>query len=132
MPVSVLLWLLTLLPGQASLTGTWALERVKSDFGKADAPSQFVVQVEQTGSHLAATIFTADADGQQVSYRECRIEPQPTGAVTCLLPDGVDETWQVTAKDELTITRVITKKSQSVRQRLVLARATLLEYAYAR
>ena len=129
---AAVLWLLTLLPGPASLTGTWALERVKSDFGKADAPSQFVLQAEQTGNHLAATMFIADAGGKRVNYQECRIEPQPTGALTCLLPDGVDETWQVTAADELTITRVITTESQPVRQRLVLVRATLLEYAHAR
>ena len=128
---AVLLWL-TLLPGQASLTGTWALQRVKSDFGSVAAPKEFVLHIEQTGNHLAATIFTADANGQRVSYRECRIEPQPTGALTCLLPDGLDEAWQVTAEDELTITRLITARSQPVRQRLVLARATRLEYSHAR
>lgn len=129
---AAVLCLITLLPGPANLTGTWALDRMKSDFGKADAPRQFVLQAEQTGDHLAATIFTADANGRRVNYRECRIEPQPTSALTCLMPDGVDETWQVTAADELTITRVITTKSKPVRQRLVLVRATRLEYAHAR
>ena len=119
--------MLTLLPGHASLTGTWTLDRVRSDFGNVGAPQQFVLQIEQTRNHLAATIFNADASGQRVSYRECRIEPQPNSTLTCLLPDGVDETWQVTSADELTITRVVTSKSQAIRQRLVLARSISLE-----
>jgi hypothetical protein len=123
MPVAAMLWLLTLLPGQASLTGTWALERVKSDFGAVAAPQRFVLHLEQTANHLTVTIF----DGQRVSYRECRIEAPPSSALTCLLPDGIDETWQVTAADELTITRVVSMGSRPTRQRLVLARSTLLE-----
>lgn len=120
--MSIFLFLLTLLP--ASLTGTWALDRAQSDFGTADVPRQFVLQIEQTGIHLAATVFNADSTGQRVIYRQCRIEP--SGALTCL--DDVDETWQVIGANELTIRRVITAKSQAVRQRLVLERSTLLEY----
>ena len=125
--MSSVLLLLTLLPAPASLTGTWAIDRVKSDFGRAAAPKAFFLQIDQTGNYLAATVFNADANGQRVSYRECSIGPQPGSALLCLMPDGVEETWQFTAADELTITRVITNKSQHIRQRLVLARATLLE-----
>src|SRR5690348_15849398 len=105
MQVGANLWLLTLLPGHASLTGTWALKRIKSDFGAADAPRQFVLYVEQTRSHLTVTTISADNSAQRVSYRECRIETSLSGAVMCLMSNGVDETWQVTSTDELTITR---------------------------
>ena len=123
----IVLFLLTLLPGHASLTGTWAMDRVRSDLGRADSPRQFALQIEQTGNHLTATIFNADTTGQRVSDRECRVEAQPSGSLSCLMPDGADEKWEVTSANELTITRVIMAKSQSVRQRLVLARSALLE-----
>ncbi|HLK49638.1 MAG TPA: hypothetical protein VKT49_15955 [Bryobacteraceae bacterium] len=116
------------MPANASLTGTWAMDRIRSDFGKADAPRQFVLRIEQTGNHLAATVFSADAGGRRVSFRECRMEPQPSGALACLLPDGGDEQWQLTAANELTITRVITASLHPTRQRLVLERSTLLDY----
>ena len=57
---SVVFALLTLLPGQGSMTGTWRLDRTKSDFGGADAPRLFVLHLEQIGNRLAATMFTAD------------------------------------------------------------------------
>lgn len=120
--------LLTLLPGRASLTGTWSLDRTKSDFGKADTPRIFVVQLEQMGDRLDAAILSADVDGERVSYRECRVQTQLNGTLACI-SDGVkaDETWQITALNELSITRIITKRSQAIRQRLVLARSTRLE-----
>ena len=127
MPIVFALFLLAALPVPASLSGTWSLERVKSDFGAADAPKRFVLELEQNRNQLAATVFTEDGNGSRVSYRECRIEPPPNSTLACLLPDGVDETWQVTSTDELTITRVITDKSQRMRQRLVLARSAVLE-----
>ena len=123
MAISTLLILFTLLPGQAGLTGTWTLDRVRSEFGGAGVPQQFVVNTEQSGNHLAVTIFNADANGQRVSYRECRIEA--SGSLTC--PDGVDETWQLTSANELTITRVLTLRSQAVRQRFVLTRSAVLD-----
>lgn len=119
--------LLTLLPGHTSLSGTWALDRLRSDFGKAAAPGRFVMQLEQIGDHLAATIFTDDANGQRVSYRECRIEVEPGTALLCLMPSDADEAWHVMAGSELTITRVIATRSQPIRQRLLLVRSTLLE-----
>jgi hypothetical protein len=125
---SVVFALLTLLPGQGSMTGTWRLDRTKSDFGGADAPRLFVLHLEQIGNRLAATMFTADATGQRVTYRECRVESQPSGLLSCVTADGVtDESWQVTAADELTIRRVVTDKSRQASEHLVLARSTLLE-----
>ena len=125
----IVLFLLTLLPGQAGLTGTWTLDRVRSDFGREVAPRLFVLQIEQTGKYLAATVLEADASGQRVSYRECRVEPQPGSGVSCLLPDGVDdETWQITARDELTITQFIKTKDRTSRHRLVLERSASQEY----
>jgi hypothetical protein len=121
--------LLSRLPGHGILTGTWHLDRITSDFGAADAPQLFALHLWQTGNLIAATIFTVDASGQRVTYRECRVEPQLDGLLSCVTPDGVtaEEAWQVTAANELTITRVITTKPKPVRQRLVLARSTLLE-----
>lgn len=121
--------LLTLLTGHANLTGTWRLDRIKSDFGTAAAPQQFVLDLDQTGNRLDATILSAGLDGKRVSYRQCRVESKLNGALSCITADGVttEETWQVTAPDELTITRVVPNESQPIRQRLVLARSTLLE-----
>lgn len=125
--MSIVLLLLTLLPAQISLTGTWTMDRVKSDFGRADAPKAFVLHIEQTDNHLSATVFSADDNEERVSYRECRLEAQPDNALSCLMPDGVVETWQLVAADELKITRVVAYKSHPTRQRLVLARSTRLE-----
>jgi hypothetical protein len=127
--ILIVISILTLMPGHATLSGTWALDRVRSDFGAADAPKQFVVRVEQTGSDLAVTLFTVDFNRKRLRYLECRAANQPDGVLSCVTPDGVtaDEKWQVTGIDQLTITRVIAARSQTTRQRLVLARSSALE-----
>jgi hypothetical protein len=124
---SVIFCLLTLLPGHASLTGVWRLDKIKSDFGGADAPRRLVLYLQQDGNHLSATILIADANGQRLSYGECRVEAQPGSSLSCVLPDSTEEIWQVTVADELTISRVLSTKSRPIRQRLVLARASVLE-----
>jgi hypothetical protein len=129
MQFAVVLYLLTLLPGPASLTGTWALDRVRSEFGGANAPTRFVLYLDDSAGHLTAIVLVADDHGQRMGYRKCRIERQLNGALSSVKTDGVatDETWQITVTDELTITRVVDSRSQPVRQRLVLARSKLLE-----
>lgn len=121
----IVLCLLTLLPGNTTLTGTWALDRVRSDFGAAAAPKEFVICLEQLpGSRLDITVITGDSNGQRVTYLEGLA---PVDATSVLLRINADEEWRLTAADELTITRVIHIQSQSIRQKLVLARCTRLE-----
>ena len=110
----------------ANFTGTWALDRTRSDFGGAVAPRHYVLQVEQSGSYLAVTVLSDDADGQRVTYRQCRADGPITGLLLCLAPDGPDETWRISG-DSLTITRIVRGKVSRLRQRLVLLRCTELE-----
>jgi hypothetical protein len=129
MQFAVVLSLLTLLPGHASLTGTWSLDRVRSEFGGADAPTRFVLYLDHAADHITAIMLVTDGQGQRMGYWECRIEDQLNGVLSCVTDDGTtaDETWQITAPDELTITRVVNTRSQPVRQKLVLARSKLLK-----
>jgi hypothetical protein len=107
-----------------NLTGTWALDRTRSDFGGTDAPSHYALQIEQSGSRVAISVFTDDTDGRRVTYRQCLTDSQIGGLLTCLTPDGPDETWRVSG-DLLVVTRSVAGKRW--RQRLVLVRCTWLE-----
>ena len=108
--------------GVVNLTGTWALDRTRSDFGGAGTPSHYVLQIEQSGSYLAVTVLSRDVDGQRVTYRQCRTDGQITGLLLCLTPEGPDETWRISG-DSLIITRFAGR----VRQKLVLERCADLE-----
>lgn len=115
--------LITLSPGNpAGLTGTWTLNRMKSDFGAASAPTEFIVHVQQAGTNLDITVIAADANGQRVTFRQGQT---PNATTTLLLsldsdPAGVAEEWRLTSPDELTITRLFEVRSHLIRQRLVL------------
>jgi len=120
-------FMLTGLPVRvANLTGTWTLDRTRSDFGGANGPNHYVLQIEQSGADLGVTVLSDDVDGQRVSNRQCRIDSQITGLLRCLTPDGVDETWRVTG-DSLAITRFARTRFSGWRQRLVLTRCTEVE-----
>jgi hypothetical protein len=109
-----------------NLTGTWALDRTRSDFGGAETPSHYALQIEQSGSYLAVTILSDESGGQRVTYRQCHTDGPITGLLLCVAPDGPDETWRISG-DSLTITRSVRGKVSRLRQRLVLARCTELE-----
>src|SRR5689334_3784954 len=96
---TVVFALLTLLPRQANLTGTWVLDRVRSDFGQADAPRRLILHLDEAGDRIAASIFIVGDKDQHVAYRECRVGIQLDGVLSCVTADGVspDEVWQVTA-----------------------------------
>ena len=123
--------ILALAPAHINLSGTWALDRLRSDFGAADAPRQLIVRVEQTDHYLGVTTLTVDDNGQRITYRECHAEAAHDGTrlLLCAISDSTsgDEEWQVTPTGELAITRVVTARSHIIRQRLVLARSTLVE-----
>ena len=116
-----------LVPAYAApnLTGTWVLDRGRSEFGAADALRQFVVYLNQTGDHLDITTLVVDAAGKRVSYRRAERE----GLLLRVNADAgnVSEDWRITSPRELTITRLITTQYHVMRQRLVLVRSTQVE-----
>lgn len=138
--VFFVVFLLSLCPGYAAsgLSGVWSLNRAKSDFGQANAPTQVVVRMEQTGSHLATWQVTSDLHGQHLVYREYTLEgkrrPVTTVAnskpVTIVLPmestgaARVTERWQLSRAGTLIIRRSITGGPGTVHQRLVLEPST--------
>ena len=113
-------------PSVPSLHGTWALDRVKSDFGSATAPRQFDVFLDQAGNRLDITVFIADSNGERVIQREALPPRLVDGSVWLISGDG-GEDWRVTGMGELVITRTLAVQSRLVRQRLVLSRAADLE-----
>ena len=110
-----------------SLNGTWALDRVRSDFGAARAPRQLVVRLDQEADCLDITMFIADANGRRVIYLEAQPPKDASTSLVWTSSEGAGEDWQVAASGELTITRIITLKSQIVRQRLILSRSSVLD-----
>jgi len=110
----------------STLNGTWALDRVKSDFGAADAPRQFDVLLNQAGNRLDITVFIADSNGERVIQREA-LPPRLVDGSVWLISDNGGEDWRVTGMGELLITRTVAVHSRMVRQRLVLSMATDLQ-----
>ena len=134
------IFLLGLCPGYAAsdLGGIWTLNRAKSDFGKAPAPAQMVIRIEQTGSRLAVCRITTDLAGRHMVYREYTLEGKrgplinvaDWRPVTIVLPmestggTRVTERWQVSRAGRLTIYRSIAGGPRTVHQRLALEPAT--------
>lgn len=122
--------LVTLPPANPiGFTGTWTLNRIKSDFGAASAPKEFIVYVQQAGTNLDITVITADANGQRVTFRQGQTPNATTAVLLAVDSDPAENAgeWRLTAPGELTITRVIEEKSHIIHQRLVLSRASILE-----
>jgi hypothetical protein len=123
---------LTLWPGVSGLTGTWALNLEKSEFGLA-TPKQVVVHLSQTGSHLAICRVTTDSQGKHVSFWEynltrdevVRAMREPVVLRMVSIPGTpTDEEWRLISSGELIITRSVLDGSRTVDQRLVLKPST--------
>lgn len=122
----------------SGLSGIWALNRAKSNFGKVMASAQLVVRIERTGSRVATWRITTDSDGQHVSYRDyappgkqrSRIAAADSKPVTIALPaestgaTKITERWQVSEAGRLIIYGSIAGGPRTVDQLLVLEPST--------
>ena len=96
-----LLCFVTLLPGQAGLTGTWVLDVARSDFGVSIAPKQFIVRLDKEGNRLAITTFTVDDTGKHISYQHAERDGLLLRVSTNI--SNTSENWRIISRRELII-----------------------------
>jgi hypothetical protein len=123
---------LTLWPGFSGLSGTWAINLEKTEFGLA-SPGKLVVHLSQTASHLAICEVTTDSKGKHVSFWEydltrdeaMRSPREPVVLTATLIPGTpLNEEWRLLSSGELVITRSVFDGYETVNQQLVLKPST--------
>ena len=133
-PAAVLAFLvIAIWPLQAgSLSGTWVLNRQRSEFGTGPIPDQMVVRIEERAGVLLLTEFTRDDSGdyltrRQIPFPQCQGHSHRTERCSRSHVSIEAETelghrhdeWDLTSAGDLILCRSWTATGAAGRQRLV-------------